>query len=54
MPKRASLDVVIPVYNEQECIDELMRRLLAWRERMSELEISFIFVNDGSSDATYP
>lgn len=48
---RKTLDIVIPVYNEADCIDELFKRLLMLRTRMqNELEVSFIFVNDGSSD----
>lgn len=47
-----TLDIVIPVFNEEECLAELLRRLLALKDRMSDVEIVLTFVNDGSTDAT--
>ena len=52
MQNRETLAVVIPVYNEAECIDELMRRLLALRERCEGVDMCFVFVDDGSQDAS--
>lgn len=54
MVPEATLDFVIPVYNEIECIDELVRRLLLVRERGAALglEIGCIFVDDGSRDGS--
>jgi polyisoprenyl-phosphate glycosyltransferase len=49
---RESLEIVIPVFNEEECLDELMRRLVSLKDSMSDVEIGFTFVNDGSVDAT--
>lgn len=47
-----TLDIVIPIYNENGCIDELLKRLLNLREDLSKenLDTRFIFVNDGSTD----
>ena len=45
------VSVVIPVYNEQDNIAELVRRLLAALERQPR-SFEIILVNDGSSDAT--
>lgn len=45
-----SLDIIIPIYNEQECIPELMKRLFALRKKMSYLSFNLIFVDDGSKD----
>jgi len=46
-----TLDIIIPIYNEQECIPELMRRLISLRKKMhSRADLKFIFVNDGSKD----
>jgi polyisoprenyl-phosphate glycosyltransferase len=46
-----TLDIIIPIYNEQECIPELMKRLFALKKKMhSRAELRFIFVNDGSKD----
>jgi len=50
MVSKKSLEFVVPVYNESECIDEFLRRFLAIRDRAAELDIRAIFVNDGSRD----
>jgi len=44
--------VVIPVYNEQENLPELYRRLTAVMERLGSYEV--ILVDDGSSDGSFP
>ena len=52
-PERLSLTIVIPVFNEEECIDALFARLLGLRDRMRErAELEFVFVDDGSTDAS--
>ncbi len=51
--KKEKLDIVIPVYNEEECIEELLRRLFLLKNELHQLEINFIFVNDGSKDRSY-
>jgi polyisoprenyl-phosphate glycosyltransferase len=45
------ISIVVPLYNEEDNIDELYRRLT---ETLGKLEIHFelVFVNDGSRDAT--
>lgn len=50
MIKDATISVVIPVYNEQDCLNELMSRLLKLAENLSPSKLAFIFVNDGSVD----
>ncbi len=52
MAIKETLDIVIPVYNEEACINRLMERLLSLRQKAGPLEISFIFVNDGSTDSS--
>lgn len=44
------LDIIIPIYNEEECINELMKRLLILIDNISYLDINLIFINDGSKD----
>lgn len=51
--EKTTLDIIIPVYNEEECIDELLSRLFKLKKELDELEIRFIFVNDGSKDRTF-
>ncbi len=51
---RKSLDIIVPVYNEEECLPETIKRLMAVRETLfSELDVNFIFVNDGSKDKSF-
>lgn len=53
------MSIVIPVYNEEEIIEELYKRLeglkklLLEKIAISEKELEIIFVNDGSSDKTF-
>lgn len=50
--ERKLLSVVLPVYNEQEVIDETYKRLSAvFKDYFMDVE--FIFINDGSRDNTY-
>lgn len=51
---RKTLDIVVPVYNEEECINQTIERLMAVRETLfTELDVNFIFVNDGSKDKSF-
>lgn len=55
MRDRLLLSVVIPIYNEEELIDELLSRLYRVEQRLEEelnLGTEFVLVNDGSSDRT--
>ncbi len=46
------LSIVVPVYNEQEVIDETFKRLSAvFKDYFMNIE--YIFINDGSKDNTY-
>ena len=47
-----TLDILIPAYNEEGCIDESIIRLEKVRNDLRPLEVSCIFINDGSSDKT--
>lgn len=46
------LSIVIPCYNEEEVLGETLKRLKALRAMITELDVEFIFVNDGSRDRT--
>ncbi len=48
---RKTLDVVIPVFNEEECLPALFERLLKLQSTLAA-EVRFIFINDGSKDKT--
>ncbi|QNU65860.1 glycosyltransferase family 2 protein [Ruminiclostridium herbifermentans] len=46
------LSIIVPVYNEQEVIDETFRRLSeVFKDYFMKVE--YIFINDGSKDNTY-
>ena len=46
------LSIVVPVYNEQEVIDETFRRLSEVFKNYF-MKVEYIFINDGSKDNTY-
>jgi polyisoprenyl-phosphate glycosyltransferase len=50
--KTKLLSVVIPCYNEEEVMDETMKRLKAFCSELVNLDVELIFVDDGSSDRT--
>lgn len=48
----SKISIVVPMYNEQEALDILYRELKRVTETISEHEFEYLFVNDGSKDAT--
>ena len=44
------LNVVIPIYNEQDNLEELHRRLLSVCDRINGITWQVIYINDGSDD----
>ena len=44
------IDIVIPIYNEQENLPELFSRLRAVFARLGRMDFQVIYVNDGSND----
>jgi len=51
MPKLVS--IVIPAFNESECVDELAVRLQAVLDRLPSYEFEVIVVENGSTDDTF-
>jgi polyisoprenyl-phosphate glycosyltransferase len=49
MQVNKTVTIVVPFYNEQECLPELYRRLDKMSKTVSE-NINFLFVDDGSTD----
>lgn len=47
------VSVVVPVYNEAACLDALHARLAAVLDRYPGMQREFIFVDDGSRDASF-
>lgn len=48
------LSVVVPVHDEQETLEELVRRLLGVLDELPGLRAEVILVDDGSRDMSYP
>ncbi len=49
------LTVIVPVFNEEDCIEALFARLLGLRQQLSaEADVQFLFVDDGSHDQSVP
>jgi polyisoprenyl-phosphate glycosyltransferase len=46
------LSIVVPCYNEEAVIRETIRRLQDVGDRIRDMSVEFIFIDDGSSDAT--
>ena len=50
----STLAIVIPIYNEEETLPELARRVRAACDSLSDVAWRVIYVNDGSSDRSVP
>ena len=49
---RKAISILIPCYNEEQCLSSLFKALDPICTNCSEIEWTLIFVNDGSRDAT--
>lgn len=47
---REKLSIIIPMYNEEEVLLFLYKRLVSLGEKIEGYDIEFLFVNDGSKD----
>lgn len=46
-----TLDIIVPVYNEEDCLEEMFSRLCRVKNSLVGIvDVSFLFVNDGSKD----
>ncbi len=52
MDKIQSLDILVPVYNEEQCLEEFIKRLLRTLEGMT-CSHNVIFVDDGCTDGSF-
>ncbi len=46
-----SVSIVLPIFNEEECIEEVVREIVAAVDGL-EPELEILMVDDGSEDAT--
>lgn len=47
-----TVDVIVPIYNEEECLPEMFARLAKLRELIKPRKLTVTFVDDGSSDGS--
>lgn len=47
-----SLSIIIPVFNEEKYIEELLHKLIELQKRIKNFETKIVVVNDGSTDKT--
>jgi len=51
--KQDILQIIVPVFNEQECVPEFVRRAAVLRDRVkADADVRVLFINDGSTDST--
>ena len=48
------ISIVIPAYNEQDCVNELARQLTAVMNKLKKYEFEVLIVENGSKDKTWP
>ena len=54
MAERSLISIVVPAYNEGECVDELARRLrLIFEQEAERYDFEVVIVENGSADDTY-
>ena len=53
MSARKLINVVIPAYNEEDCVEELAKRLAAVYDEESEYDFETIIIENGSIDSTW-
>lgn len=54
IPNKKLISVVVPAFNEEECVDELARRLCVVAENLSSrYSFEFIIIENGSVDSTF-
>ena len=47
------ISVIIPMFNEQEVVDECYKRLNSILKSLEEYDYEMVIINDGSKDNTY-
>lgn len=47
------MSIVVPCYNEEESIDFFYKAMEELRQKLTEVELELIFIDDGSRDRTY-
>ena len=53
MEKKKRIEVVIPCYNEEECIPLIYQSIHEVAKKLPEYRVSILYVDDGSGDASF-
>jgi glycosyltransferase involved in cell wall biosynthesis len=53
MVERKLISVIVPAFNEEDCVEELARRLKAVFEQNASYEFEALIVENGSTDRTW-
>lgn len=53
MKKNASLTIIVPAFNEEEAIKNVVKSILRFKNRVPYLKLEIIIVDDGSTDRTF-
>ena len=48
--KKPNMTIIVPVFNEEQTLTELFNHLDKLKAKLTKLDISFLFINDGSTD----
>lgn len=51
--KKKLISIIIPAYNEEDCVDELAKRLQALFSKESDYDFETIVIENGSGDSTW-
>ena len=51
--KKKLISIIIPAYNEEDCVDELAKRLQELFSKESDYDFETIVIENGSSDSTW-
>ena len=48
--RKPNMTIIVPVFNEEQTLTELFNHLDKLKAKLTKLDISFLFINDGSTD----
>ena len=48
--RKPNMTIIVPVFNEEQTLTELFNHLDKLKAKLTNLDISFLFINDGSTD----
>lgn len=49
----ATMSIIVPCYNEEESIDFFYNAMIELEQTLTEIDMEYVFIDDGSRDKTY-